>query len=70
MTSRGERPGYRLRIVDDPAGVASSLVGLPGVSGRAASRGDAPDAARAAIVAVLEVRPDAFDAETRREPTL
>jgi hypothetical protein len=64
MISQGERPGYRLRVVEDPAGVAWSLVGLPGVSGTAARRTDAPDAARAAIAAVLEVPPGAFDVET------
>ena len=60
MISQGERPGYRLAFAPDGSW---SLVGLPGVTGTAASRRDAPDAARAAIAAVLEVPPDSFDVD-------
>jgi hypothetical protein len=61
MISTGERPAYRLQVGPDGSW---SLVGLPGVTGAAISRRDAPDAARAAIAAVLEVLPDSFDVET------
>ena len=64
MISQGERPGYRLTIALAVAGVAWSLVGLPGVTGTAASRREVPDVARAAIAAVLEVPEDSFDVET------
>ena len=65
MVSQGERPGYRLRIDQGPSGVTWSLVGLPGVTGTAPSYRDAPDVARAAIAAALEVPPDSFDVETQ-----
>jgi hypothetical protein len=63
MISQGERPGYRLLILANPAGVAWSITGLPGVTGTAGSRRDARDVARAAIAAVLEVPADTFDVE-------
>jgi hypothetical protein len=61
MISAGERPGYRLQFAPDGSW---SLVGLPGVSGTAPSRSDAPDVARAAIAVVMGVPPDSFDVET------
>lgn len=60
MVSAGERPAYRLRGLPDGSWTVD---GLPGVVD-AASRRDAPNAARAAIAVVLEVPPDAFDVET------
>lgn len=57
MISRGERPGNRLRIAADGSW---TLDGLPGVTGTA-SRRDAPDAARAAAAAVLDVPAESFD---------
>lgn len=61
MVSAGERPAYRFRALPDGSWAVG---GLPGVTVTAASHRDVPDAARAAIAAVLEVRPDAFDVET------
>lgn len=40
------------------------LNGLPDVTGMAASRRDAPDAARATLAAALEMPADSFDVET------
>lgn len=60
MVSRGERPGYRLRIA--PKG-AWTVEGWSTVTGTAASRRDVPAAARATIAAILEVSPDSFDVE-------
>jgi predicted RNase H-like HicB family nuclease len=61
MISAGERPGHRLQVAPDGSW---SLVGLPGVTGRAGSRREASEEAKAAIAAVLEVPPDSFDVET------
>lgn len=59
MVARGERPMYRFTDAADGSWSAD----LPGVSGTAATRREALDAARAAIAAMLEVEPDAFDLE-------
>jgi hypothetical protein len=61
MVSAGERPAYRL--VELP-NATYRVDGLPGLVVGPVSRREAPDAARAAIAAVLDVQPDAFDVET------
>jgi len=60
MVARGERPGYRLRAGQDGSW---TLDGLPGVVVTADTKRAALTAARAAIAAVLEVDPEAFDVE-------
>ena len=61
MISGGGRPRYRLEALPDGSW---TVIGLPGITVAAASRRDAPDAARAAIAVVLEVPVEAFDVET------
>jgi hypothetical protein len=60
MIARGERPGYRLRPAQDGSW---SVEGLPGVTVTADTKRTALTTARAAIAAVLEVGPEAFDLE-------
>jgi hypothetical protein len=60
MIARGERPGYRLRPAQDGSW---SVEGLPGVTVTADPKRTALTTARAAIAAVLEVGPEAFDLE-------
>jgi hypothetical protein len=63
MISQGERPGYRLRLVDDADGVTWTIEGRASVNGTAPIRRDASGLARVAIAAMLEVPADAFDVD-------
>ena len=61
MVSRGERPAYRPQpVLDGSWGVS----GLPGRGSAATGWRAALDAMQAAISAVLDVDPEAFDLET------
>ncbi|MBA2756897.1 MAG: hypothetical protein H0U37_05590 [Chloroflexi bacterium] len=60
MIARGERPGYRLRPVQDGSW---EVEGLPGLSMPAMAARDALDAVRDTIADLLGVGPDSFDVE-------
>ncbi len=60
LIAQGDRPGYRLRPVQDGSW---QVEGLPGLSMPAMAARDALDAARDAIADLLGVGPDSFDVE-------
>ncbi len=61
MIAQGDRPGCRLRPVQDGSWAVD---GLPGVSVIATGQRAALDAMRAAVAETLDVPADTFDLET------
>ena len=63
MIARGERPLYRIEVVQATPGVRFRVVELPWLVGPAASTREVSAAGRARIAGWLDVSSDAFDVD-------
>jgi hypothetical protein len=63
MVARGERPLYRIEVIQATPDVRVRVVELPWLVGVAASTRDVSAAGRALIAGWLDVSPEAFDVD-------